>query len=92
MSEAADKLGVDTATIRNLVNAAYLSAASKPKRSSERWRAVDEASIEAFGDLARELRRDAANLCRELYRNGVEPFIFNGENRIIFRRRDVNAR
>ncbi|OWU67109.1 hypothetical protein ATO2_15925 [Roseovarius sp. 22II1-1F6A] len=60
---------------------------------------VDEASVTIFAehyisatDLARELRRDPANLCRELYKNGVEPLIFNGENRIIFRRRDVNDR
>ncbi|MBB3984951.1 hypothetical protein GGQ68_001267 [Sagittula marina] len=99
MSEAAGKLGVDTATIRNLVNAGYLSAAPKSKNSSERWRVVDEASVTIFAehyisatDLARELRRDPANLCRELYKNGVEPLIFNGENRIIFRRRDVNDR
>ncbi|SDG43070.1 TniQ protein [Celeribacter baekdonensis] len=99
MSEAAGKLGVDTATIRNLVNAGYLSAAPKTAKSSERWLVVDEASVTTFGeryisaaDLARELRRDTANLCRELYKNGVEPLVFNGENRIIFRRRDVNER
>ena len=45
--------------------------------------------ITELADLARELRRDTANLCRELDKNGVEPLIFNGENRIIFRRRDV---
>ncbi|TDL87140.1 hypothetical protein E2L05_11450 [Meridianimarinicoccus aquatilis] len=97
MSDAAGKLRVDTATIRNLVNAGYLSAAPKTKRSSERWRVVDATSVAAFGehyiaaaDLAHELRRDTANLCRELYKNGVEPLIFNGENRIIFRRRDVS--
>ena len=99
MSEAAGKLGVDTATIRNLMNAGYLTAAPKSQKSSERWRVVDEASVTMFGehyisatDLARELRRDPANLCRELYKNGVEPLIFNGENRIIFRRRDVKDR
>ncbi len=97
MSEAAGKLVVDTVTIRNLVSAGYLSAAPKTAKSSERWLVIDEASVTTFGEqyisaagLARELRRDTANLCRELYKNGVEPLVFNGENRIIFRRQDVS--
>ncbi|GAA4219971.1 hypothetical protein GGQ68_000682 [Sagittula marina] len=26
-----------------------------------------------------ELRRDIANLCRELFKNGIAPLVFNGE-------------
>ncbi|MGP9806429.1 hypothetical protein, partial [Paracoccus sp. NSM] len=63
----------------------------------ERRLVVDEKSVEAFSDqfisaadLARALRRDTANLCRELYKDGIEPLIFDGDNRIIFRRQDVS--
>ncbi|HRK41512.1 MAG TPA: hypothetical protein PLH11_00595 [Gemmobacter sp.] len=82
LSEAAGRLGVNTATIRNLVAAGYLQEVQKPHNSSERWLVVDEKSVESFSDqfisaanLARSLRRDTANLCRELYKDGIEPLI-----------------
>ena len=40
--------------------------------------------------LASDLGRDTANLCSELYKEGIEPLILNGRNRIIFRRRDIS--
>lgn len=96
LAEAATRLRLNTATVRNLVAEGYLTEAAKTEKAAQRWKIVDKASVIKFSEqyisaahLAREFGRDTANLCRELYKGGVEPLILSGENRIIFRRQDV---
>ena len=97
LSEAAQALQVDTVTISNLMTDGFLSPALTKGRSSQRWKVVEAASVFEFEKeyisakaLAADLQRDPSNMCIELYKQGVEPLAINGNNRIVFRRRDLH--
>jgi len=96
LSEAADILRLDTKTIRNLMSDGFLTSAIVEGSSSQRWKVVNATAVSEFDKeyvsakaLAAELQRDTANMCIELYKQGVEPLAINGNNRTVFRRRDL---